>query len=246
MNAAIDSAPPLDVSETTRELVTSNEVVTIKGAVKRYNLSVGTLRAWSRKGHLRTFRTPGNHRMFRRTDIERLLGFHESSMESGATKSEMRNGHALRRNIVYCRVSSPKQKDDLQRQIEFARSRYPEHDLVSDVGSGLNFRRKGLRSILEHCLRGTVGEVVVAHRDRLCRFGFELFKFLVRQAGGRLRVLDNNEAKSDEQELAEDLLSVVHVFSRKQMGKRRYERRAHETEVRPKKAQADGEDNQGK
>jgi hypothetical protein len=75
-------------------------------------------------------------------------------------------------------------------------------------------------------MQGTIGELVVAHRDRLCRFGFELIEYIVEKSGGKITVLEHDSNKSSEQELAEDLLSIVHVFSCRQMGKRTYTNRA--------------------
>jgi predicted site-specific integrase-resolvase len=118
--------------------------------------------------------------------------------------------------------------DDLLRQTEYLQQRRPEYASyvsITDIASGINFKRKGLQTILDACLQGTIGELVVAHRDRLCRFGFELVESIVTKAGGKITVLDNDGNKSGEQELAEDLLSIIHVYSCKQMGKRSYSNR---------------------
>lgn len=129
-----------------------------------------------------------------------------------------------KKKIIYARVSSSKQKEDLQRQIEMLRRNYPNHEVYSDVGSGLNYKRKGFISILELSLQGNVEEVVVAHRDRLCRFGFEFFEWFFKQTRGKLLVhsKDEMQPKSREQELAEDLLSIVTVFAARHHGKRSY------------------------
>ena len=130
-----------------------------------------------------------------------------------------------RTNFIYTRVSSKKQMDDLSRQIIYIQSKhtqYTSYTTLSDIGSGINFKRKGLQTILDSCLQGLIGEVVIAHRDRLSRFGFELIKCFITKAGGTITVLDDDGHKSTEQELAEDLLSIVHIYSCKQMGKRSY------------------------
>lgn len=123
--------------------------------------------------------------------------------------------------ICYCRVSSPKQKDDLARQIVYMRQKFPDAEIVKDIGSGLNFKRKGLRSILDRLARGAKLTVVVAHKDRLARFGSELFEYLLQHNGGELVVLDQAEC-SPERELSDDLLSIIHVFSCRMHGLRRY------------------------
>ena len=99
---------------------------------------------------------------------------------------------------------------------------YSSYTTISDIASGINFKRKGLQTILDSCIQGVIGEVVIAHRDRLSRFGFDLVKIIIEKAGGTITILDDEENKSSEQELAEDLLSIIHIYSCRQMGKRNY------------------------
>jgi predicted site-specific integrase-resolvase len=128
-----------------------------------------------------------------------------------------------RKNFIYTRVSSKKQMDDLSRQIEYmSRPEYNDYILVQDIASGINFKRKGLQTILDSCLQGTIGTIVVAHKDRLSRFGYDLIELLVTKAGGKIKILGDNETKTSEQELSDDLLSIIHIFSCRQMGKRKY------------------------
>ena len=124
--------------------------------------------------------------------------------------------------VCYCRVSSQKQKDDLARQVVWMREQYPNAEIIKDIGSGLNFKRKGLRAILQRLLQGDKFTLIVAHRDRLCRFGFDLIEYLFEQNGGEIMVLDKTEL-SPEQELTTDLLSILHAFSCRLHGLRRYE-----------------------
>ena len=123
--------------------------------------------------------------------------------------------------VCYCRVSSAKQREDLTRQVAFMRERYPDAEIVSDIGGGLDFRRKGLVSLLERLHRGDKLRIVVAHRDRLARFGFELIQWLAEQNGGGVLVL-NNADYSPEQELTQDILAILHTFSCRLHGLRRY------------------------
>jgi len=92
------------------------------------------------------------------------------------------------------------------------RAKYPEYEIIKDIGSGLNFKRKGLKAILESANSGDIKEVVVAHKDRLSRFGHELIRWIIENHGGKLVVLDNIK-QSPEQELTRDLLTILHVFS---------------------------------
>ena len=131
--------------------------------------------------------------------------------------------------ITYARVSSAKQKPDLERQIATLRDRYPNHELVTDVASGINFRRKGLRSVLERVLRGMVAEVVVTHRDRIARIGVELLEFVFSQAGARFVVLGGGPDGDSAHELADDLVAITTVFVARHNGLQSAEnKREHE------------------
>jgi predicted site-specific integrase-resolvase len=122
---------------------------------------------------------------------------------------------------VYVRVSTYKQKDDLKRQRDYMSKRFPDHEIVSDVGSGINWKRKGLLSILERAQKGLVQEVVVSNRDRLCRIGFELLEWLLVSNGAKLVVLEQSNLSKDE-EFVQDILAIIHVYSCRQNGRRRY------------------------
>jgi predicted site-specific integrase-resolvase len=125
--------------------------------------------------------------------------------------------------LCYCRVSSYKQKDDLARQVSFMQTRYPEAEIIKDIGSGLNFKRKGLNAILERAMSGTNITLVVAHRDRLARFGYDLIRFIIERNGGKLVVL-SEDTLSPEVELTKDLLNILHVFSCRMHGLRNYKK----------------------
>jgi predicted site-specific integrase-resolvase len=109
-------------------------------------------------------------------------------------------------------VSSPFQKDDLERQVQFLRERFPDIEIVKDCASAINYKRKGLKSVLGRCLCGEKLQIVVAHRDRLARFGFELIEWVINECGGSVLVLDDT-VREPERELTEDLLTILHVFS---------------------------------
>jgi len=172
-----------------------------------------TLRNWDAKKLIQTRRTPTGIRLY---DVSTVL-----RPSSGGVRH---SGHS----IVYARVSSSKQKGDLERQIEFLSEKFPGYKIIRDIGSGINWRRPGLRTILRYCLEGSIREVVVAHRDRLSRLGFELIEFLIKEAGGKLVVLDKGihgeEEFKGETELGEDLLSIIHVFSSRHYGSRKYKK----------------------
>ena len=194
----------------------TNCFITIFEAARITGLSYQTIRKLGDQQKIQCFKTPqGGHRRFNKQDLERFCG-------SSINRLQITEGEKC--NFIYTRVSSKKQLDDLSRQIEYIQQRteYASYTVISDVASGINFKRKGLQTILDSCIQGTIGEVVVAHRDRLSRFGFDLIKLITEKAGGSITVLDDEQNKSTEQELAEDLLSIVHIYSCRQMGKRSY------------------------
>ena len=160
-----------------------------------------TLRRYARQGKINFYLNSGGQRQY---DVDSYL-----------------RGQADPETICYCRVSSAKQRGDLERQVAHMREIYPTAQVVTDVARGLNWKRKGLLSILERFHRGDKLTLVVAHRDRLARFGFELIQWLVEQNGGRVLVLNQHDA-SPESELTEDLLSILHTFSCRMHGLRRY------------------------
>jgi predicted site-specific integrase-resolvase len=126
-------------------------------------------------------------------------------------------------NYIYARVSSKKQDGDLQRQIEFLKKLYPDYEVIQDIGSGLNFKRQGFRKILEQLFKGNIREVVVSSSDRFSRFGArDLFGWLFENFGGKLTFLNNKEYKNPNEELSEDLLEIITVFSARYHGRRSY------------------------
>ena len=210
----------------------NDEYINTRETTKILNITPATLRSWAEKDKIRTIRTPSNQRMYHKQDVYDIVGWNPVIKEK--TK------------IIYARVSSKKQMDDLGRQTDFLRSKFPDHELVTDIGSGINWKRKGLKTILERCLSGDVSEVVVAHRDRLCRFAFELIDFILLQSGVKLLVYNEETEKSSDQELAEDLLSIIHVYSCRNMGRRRYSKQKNTDLSNPKPTdtneEVDGDD----
>jgi putative resolvase len=179
--------------------------VNTKEAKNKLGVHPNTLRRWSDEGKIKTIRTPGGRRLYDLSSLDQ----------------------SDREKIIYARVSSRNQKDDLQSQIKYLRTRYPDHKIIEDYGSGLNFKRKGLNSLLESVLSGNVQQIVVTHKDRLSRFGFELFQSLADKYNTELLVLDESNL-SPQAELVQDLLSIIHVFSSRLYGLRKYSRKIKE------------------
>ncbi|MBB1074766.1 IS607 family transposase [Rhodoferax sp. 4810] len=190
--------------------------VTTREAAKRLGCHPETLRRWADAGKIPHIRTSSGQRRY---DVDAYLGLRKERIV-----------------IIYCRVSSFKQRDDLDRQVQFLRNQYPQAEIIKDIGSGLNFKRKGLKTILERAMRGDCIQLVVAHRDRLARFGYELIQQVIEHNGGELVVLDQS-AHSPEHELTKDLLNILHVFSCRMHGLRNYKKQVNQalTDTQSKK-----------
>ena len=175
--------------------------VTPKEASKHFSVSDQALRSWAKDGKIKFTVTEGGHRRY-------YIRTENTVRQPGE-------------RVVYARVSSKKQEGDLCRQVEFLQAKYPGCRVVSDIGSGINFKRKGFRAILEGLFRGAVQEVVVAKRDRFTRFGFDLFEWIFEQHGAQL-LSDQADIETNENELADDLMAIVTVFSARYYGRRKY------------------------
>lgn len=179
---------------------------------KRIGKSIDTIRRWEREGKLTPKRHPSGHRYFDESDVRLALG--------GAPTQ--------RATVVYCRVSGAGQKDDLASQVK-AMETYclsagiAVDDWIQEIGGGMNFNRKRFLEIIDRILRGEVERLIVAHKDRLMRFGFDLFAHIATEYGCKLEVV-NQESLSPQQEMVEDLLAIVHTFSCRLYGMRKYKK----------------------
>lgn len=181
---------------------------------ERIGRSASTVRRWEREGRITPRRTPTGQRYFDDIDVRRVLqpGYDERS----------------RTTVVYCRVSSPNQKDDLNSQVQameqFCLARgLAVDEWVTEVGGGMNLQRKKFLRVMDAIERGEVSTLVVAHKDRLARFGFDYLEHAANRNDCTI-VVANQESLSPENELVQDLLAIVHTFSCRLYGLRRYEK----------------------
>lgn len=168
-----------------------------------------TLRNWDSSGRLKPSHTGANgYRYYSHDQLKEVLNISDA-------KSKI--------IIGYCRVSSNKQKDDLQRQVDnmdvYLKSLNCEYEIVQDIGSGINYSKKGLRLLLKKINNQEISKIIVFYKDRLLRFGFELIEYMANLNGCEIEILDNTE-KSEQEELVEDLIQIVTVFSCRLQGKR--------------------------
>ena len=176
-----------------------------------------TLRVWADQGKIQHFRTGGNK-------SHRYYNIREFLERKGTTPI---SSNSVKKRICYCRVSTRNQKDDLERQKKYLADRFPDYEIISDIGSGINFNRLGLKRILDYAIKGHIDEVVVAYKDRLCRFGFDLIKYIIeKHSNGKIVVL-NNPTHSPEEEVVTDVLSILNVFSARVNGLRKYHTTIH-------------------
>lgn len=177
------------------------------------NRSVKTLQRWDYEGRLKAHRTPQNRRYYTHDQYLEYIG--QKATEEKST-------------IVYIRVSSATQKPDLKNQLaaleQFCAARgYAVAQWMQDIGSGLSYKRRHFNELMEKVERGEVSRIVIAHKDRLVRFGFEWFERFCENHGTKVIVM-NSESLSPEEEMARDMLSIVHCFSSRLYGLRKHKR----------------------
>lgn len=169
-----------------------------------------TLRNWDKSNVLKPSHvTKGGTRYYSQQQLNHFFG-----IKNEATKTK--------KIIGYCRVSSHKQKDDLERQVEHVRNymiaKGYQFEIITDVGSGINYNNKGLNQLIDLITNSDVEKVVILYKDRLVRFGFELIENICEKFGTVIEIIDNTE-QTEEQELVEDLIQIVTVFSCRLQGK---------------------------
>lgn len=178
----------------------------------KVGMSTSTLRRWESEGKLIPNRTLGNQRDY---DESHLI-----------IAKRLKTGKVATKVVIYCRVSSSGQKDDLASQVQamevFCLAKGLEvTDHVHEIGGGLNFKRKKFLQIIQWAISGELNTLVIAHKDRLCRFGFDLVEQIVIWSGGTI-IIANAETLSPHEELTQDLLSIIHCFSCRLYGLRTY------------------------
>ena len=176
---------------------------------KILGVSAQTLRNWDNNGKLHPHHTTASgYRYYSEEQLNEVL--HIKPKNNRIT-------------IGYCRVSGPKQKDDLERQIENVRTyllaKGEPFEIISDIGSGINYKKKGLQELIKRISENQVEKVVILYKDRLLRFGFELVEYLAMLHHCEIEIIDNTE-RTEQQELVEDLVQMITVFSCKLQGKR--------------------------
>lgn len=186
-----------------------DKLIPISDAADVLGVSKTTLRRWEKEGRLKSERTHAGHRRYDLSKIKPEL-FHA--------------GDSIRKTIAYARVSSHDQKTDLERQKQVlelycARQGWT-FEVIADLGSGMNYHKKGLKRLLSDILADKIGRLVIAHKDRLLRFGAELIFAICAAKNVEVVILNQGEDTAFEEDLAKDVLEIITVFSARLYGSR--------------------------
>ncbi|MFY4506023.1 IS607 family transposase [Lacticaseibacillus rhamnosus] len=182
---------------------------------KRLGVTVKTLQKWDNSGKFKAHRTPTNRRYYTENQYLAYISHNDQPKK--------------RLQVAYARVSNVGQKDDLANQIDFLR-RYANgkgiilDEVITDIGSGLNYKRKKWNALLDDVMAGHVETIFVTYKDRFVRFGYDWFERLAQKFDTQIVVL-NNPDLSPQEELTEDLISIIHVFSCRLYGLRKYKKK---------------------
>lgn len=182
-------------------------------------VTVKTLQRWDREGTLKAFRTPTDRRYYTYYQYLQFMGQAQKEEDSRSV-------------VIYARVSTRNQKDDLANQVAFLRTFCNARGMIvdqciEDYGSGLNYNRKKWNDLLDSVMDGQIKTIVISHKDRFVRFGFEWFEKFCQKFNTEILVV-NNESLSPQEELVEDIVSILHVFSCRLYGLRKYKKQIRE------------------
>ena len=188
-----------------------------------------TLYNWEREGKIETIRSKGGKRFY---NVKKYFDEHGikynayNKNEIKCAKLEDLNNVNTKIKINYARVSSVGQKNDLERQKELLKDKYPTNILIEDIGSGMNLTKRGILKIIDLGIKGKIEEVVVVHKDRLARFGFDVIEYIIKTySNGKITIINKKEEIEPEEELLKDVLQVMNVFVAKMNGRRKYKKK---------------------
>lgn len=177
------------------------------------NVSVKTLQRWDREEVLKAFRTPTDRRYYTHKQYLEFKGIDNNNE---------------RKIVIYTRVSTNNQKDDLKNQVKFLQDYVNAKgiitdEIIQDIGSGLNYNRKYWNKLLVECMENKIKTIVITHKDRFIRFGYSWFEKFLQRFNVEIIVV-NNEFLSPQEELVQDIISILHVFSCRIYGLRKYKK----------------------
>ncbi len=190
-----------------------------KKALEILGISAMTLLKLEELNKIEVIKTIGGHRKY---NVNKYINDNKKESEP-ITKEKKEKTKNEKINICYVRVSTQGQKSDLEHQKEYMKKKYPKYEIIEDIGSGINFNRKGFRKIIKLAIEGKINKLVVAYKDRLTRFGFELIEDLITEySHGEVIIENEKEEKEPKEELVEDVLQILNVYTAKMNGLRKY------------------------
>jgi putative resolvase len=201
--------------------MTEDTYVSKRIALKRLGISHMTLIRLAENNQIEFIKTTGGHRKY---NVNKYIDDNKQSIENNDIDDGTTNTVTDKINICYVRVSTSNQKDDLKRQKNYMKKKYPTYTIIEDIGSGINFNRKGFRKIIDMAIDGKINTLVVAYKDRLTRFGFEFIEDLVKKYSGGTVIIedDNGHKKEPKEELVDDVMQILNVYTAKMNGLRKY------------------------
>ena len=197
---------------TSLEYVGGQEASRILGVHQR------TLYIWEDKKLIDTIRTPGGKRMY---NVNKYINDNKENLKMNGNNDNININN--KQNICYIRVSSISQKDDLERQRQVMVKKYPSYEIIEDIGSGLNLNKRGIKKIIKLGIEGKINELVIAYKDRLTRFGYELIEEIIKDySRGKIIVINETKKLKPEEELVSDVMALMNVYVAKMNGLRKY------------------------
>lgn len=183
-------------------------------------VSVKTLQRWDREEILKAKRTPTNRRYYTYDQYLEFKGINNVSNN--------------KKTVIYTRVSTNGQKDDLKNQVKFLLNFTSSKGIIvdktiEDIGSGLNYNRKKWNKLIDECMENKIDSIIVTHKDRFIRFGYDWFERFLGKFNVKIIVV-NNELLSPQEELVQDIISILHVFSCRIYGLRKYKKKIERDE----------------
>lgn len=181
-------------------------------ASKITGLHINTLRRYADDGKIEAIVTPGGRRKY---NINKFMN----------DNINIKNRNIpIEFNVCYCRVSSHGQSDDLERQVEFMKNKYPTFEIITDIGSGINFERPGLKKIIDYAIEGKLKKLAISYKDRLCRIGYSLIEYILTKYSNTQIIVELEKVETVNEEIANDLMQIITVYTAKINGMRSYKK----------------------
>jgi predicted site-specific integrase-resolvase len=175
-----------------------------------------TLYNWDKEGKIEVIRSDGGKRFYNvKKYIDEKVNIHTEEKKNNKI------------SVCYCRVSSEHQKEDLERQVNYMKEKYPDYTIIKDIGSGINFNRRGLNRLIDLGIENRLNSVVIAYRDRLTRFGYEMIERILKVYSDCDIIVENKMTQKNkpEEEIVQDVMQILQVFNSRINGMRKYKKK---------------------